>query len=220
MALAIFDLDNTLLGGDSDHAFGEFLIEERLVDALTHRDANDRFYRQYADGTLDIDEYLSFALKPLTRLSPEQLVDLSRRFVSSKVSRLLLPKASALLDSHRERGDTLLIITATNRFVTEPIAELLGVPHLIASEPERAEDGRITGRIVGTPSFQHGKIVRLDEWLQQHPQDLNGAYFYSDSMNDLPLLEQVDFPVAVNPDPRLHAHAERAGWPILDLRGE
>ncbi|HET8706845.1 MAG TPA: HAD family hydrolase [Pseudomonadales bacterium] len=219
MALAIFDLDNTLLGGDSDHAFGEFLIEERLVDALTHRDANDRFYRQYMDGTLDIHEYLSFALKPLTRLAPEQLVELSRRFVSSKVTPLLLPKANALLDSHRQRGDTLLIITATNRFVTEPIAELLGVPHLIATEPEKV-DGRYTGRIVGTPSFQHGKIVRLDEWLQDNPQDLDGSYFYSDSMNDLPLLQQVEYPVAVNPDARLRAHAEKEGWPILDLRGE
>jgi len=220
MALAIFDLDNTLLGGDSDHAFGEFLIEQKLVDVLTHRETNNRFYQQYSEGSLDIHEYVAFAVQPLMRMTIPELAELSRLFVASKVSPLILPKAAALLESHRQRGDTLLIITATNRFVTEPIAELLGVPHLIATELERHPDGRFTGRILGTPSFQHGKIVRLDEWLKDNPQDLEGAYFYSDSMNDLPLLEQVDYPVAVNPDPRLHAHAEKAGWPILDLRGE
>lgn len=219
MALAIFDLDNTLLGGDSDHAFGEFLIEENIVDADDHRLANDRFYRQYTDGTLDIHEYLAFALQPLKRFEAHQLEDLSLRFVDRKVRPLLLPKANELLRSHRERGDKLLIITATNRFVTEPIAHLLGVPDLIATEPER-ENGRFTGRIVGTPSFQHGKIERLDEWLVENPQDLDGSYFYSDSMNDLPLLQQVEYPVAVNPDARLRAYAEKAGWPILDLRSE
>lgn len=219
MSLAIFDLDNTLIRGDSDHAWGEFLVREGVVNADEHQRANDRFYQEYLDGSLDIHRYLAFALEPLTRLDPAELGTLRRRFMSNCVEPMGLSAAFDLLRRHREDGHTLLIITATNRFVTQPIADWLGVDDLIATEPEMT-DGRYTGRVSGTPSFRDGKVARLEAWLEGHHHDLNTAWFYSDSHNDLPLLERVGHPVAVDPDPTLDATARERGWPVLSLREE
>lgn len=217
MALAIFDLDNTLLGGDSDHAWGEFLVQKGIVDATEYGAANDRFYRAYQSGTLDIHEYLAFALEPLTRFDLAELKQLHDEFMRTKIAPLRLPKADALIAEHRARGDYLLIITATNAFITRPIGESLGVDALLASEPE-LRDGRYTGGIVGTPCFREGKVTCLREWLQQHPYDTAEAYFYSDSQNDLPLLNMVGQPIAVDPDATLRSEALARGWPIMSLR--
>ncbi len=218
MTLALFDLDNTLLAGDSDHAWGEFLVEEGLVDAEEYRKANDRFYQEYLNGELDIFHYLRFALQPLARHDMDELQAWREAFLEKKVRPMMQDKARELLDQHREQGHTLMIITATNRFVTEPIAELLGVEHLIATEPELV-NGRYTGEVAGTPSFQDGKVTRLNDWLEQHGRTLEGSCFYSDSHNDVPLLKQVENPVAVDPDPRLEALAKESGWPVISLRG-
>ncbi len=217
MSLAIFDLDNTLLGGDSDHAWGEFLCEKGIVDADEYSRANDYFYEQYKNGGLDIFEFLSFALKPLAVLEPEQLETLHQQFMQEKIEPILLPKAEELLAKHKEQGDFLLIITATNRFVTGPIAERLGVDEIIATDPEKI-DGRYTGKVAGTPCFQDGKVTRLNTWLDDKGFSLEDSYFYSDSHNDLPLLELVTNPIAVNPDDILEEHANNKLWPILDLR--
>ena len=217
MSLAIFDLDNTLIGGDSDHAWGEFLCEQGIVDAEEYRRANDYFYEQYKNGGLDIYEFLRFALKPLATLAPEQLNTLHLQFMQEKIEPILLPKAEELLAKHREQGDFLLIITATNHFVTSPIAERLGVDAIIATDPEQV-DGRYTGEVSGTPCFQDGKVTRLNKWLEAQDFSLEGSYFYSDSHNDLPLLELVTHPVAVNPDEILEEHACNKLWPVLDLR--
>ncbi len=217
MRLAIFDLDNTLLGGDSDHAWGEFLCRKGIVDPDAYRRANDYFYQQYQSGSLDIHEYLNFALLPLTRHELGQLQQWHQEFMATVIEPMLLPQAEALLRRHRDNGDFLLIITATNRFVTQPIADRLGVDAILATEPEM-KDGAYTGHIAGTPCFQHGKIEHLQHWLAETGHNLSGSYFYSDSHNDLPLLALVDHPVAVNPDPALQRHAEQRGWPILDLR--
>jgi len=217
LSLAIFDLDNTLLDLDSDHAWGEFLIEQGAVDATTYRDANERFYQQYQDGTLDIMAYLALALKPLAENTPEQLAAWHQQFMASKIEPHILTRGEELLARHRAKGDRLLIITATNRFITGPIAERLGVDDLIAVEPE-IEAGHYTGRVVGTPSFREGKVERLDAWLAEEDVTLDGAWFYSDSHNDLPLLERVDHPVAVDPDDALREAATQRGWRILSLR--
>jgi HAD superfamily hydrolase (TIGR01490 family) len=218
MALAIFDLDNTLLNGDSDHAWGEFLCRKGVVDEVEYREANDRFYQLYKEGKLDILEFLSFALKPLSQHSNEQLAAWHAEFMSDVVEPMMLPKAEALLRKHRDAGDKLMIITATNRFVTGPIAARLNVPVIIATEPEQV-DGKYTGQVTDIPCFQEGKVVRLNRWLKENSESLDGSYFYSDSINDLPLLEGVTHPVAVNPDERLTAIATERNWPILDLRG-
>ncbi|MGO1500893.1 MAG: HAD family hydrolase [Marinobacter sp.] len=217
MTLAIFDLDNTLLAGDSDHAWGEFLVEEGIVDAEAYRKANDRFYQEYLNGELDILNYLGFALQPLSVHSMDDLLKWRATFMDKKVRPMRLKKADELLNSHRERGHTLMIITATNRFVTEPIADALGIDHLIATEPEMV-NGRYTGGIAGTPSFQDGKVARLNDWLAATGESLNGAWFYSDSHNDLPLLEKVDNPIAVDPDPKLEEYARNQGWDVMTLR--
>lgn len=217
MTLAIFDLDNTLLAGDSDHAWGDFLVEEGIVDAEEYRKANDQFLQEYLNGELDIVHYLSFALKPLAQHSMENLLAWRERFMAHKVQPMMQSKAFQLLDSHREQGHTLMIITATNRFVTEPIAEALGIDHLIATDPEII-NGHYTGRVAGIPSFQDGKVTRLNEWLEAHKEDLTGAWFYSDSHNDVPLLQQVENPVAVDPDPKLDALARENGWKVMSLR--
>jgi HAD superfamily hydrolase (TIGR01490 family) len=217
VSLAIFDLDNTLLGGDSDHGWGEFLVSRGLVDEQHFRDSNDRFYHQYTTGELDIHAYLAFALEPLTQHSVEQLQAWHAEFMRDIVAPMRLAKADALLAEHRARGDYLLIITATNAFVTRSIAASLGVDDIIATEPE-LKNSRYTGRIVGTPSFREGKVTRLNEWLQAHTYDLATASFYSDSLNDLPLLEMVGKPVAVDPDATLRATAIERGWPVISLR--
>lgn len=218
VALAIFDLDNTLIAGDSDHSWGVFLVEKQLVDAETYRIANDRFYADYKNGTLDIRAYLQFSLAPLKHHSLAKLAELHAEFMEQYIEPLMLPKAEALLHKHRTQGDHLLIITATNGFVTRPIAKRLGVTDILATDPEILNN-RYTGDFTGTPCFQAGKISHLQEWLKAHQHPLDGAYFYSDSINDLPLLEQVDNPVAVDPDERLASIARARNWPILSLRG-
>ena len=217
VTLAIFDLDNTLIAGDSDHSWGEFLVRKALVDGDAFRRANDQFYQDYQDGSLDIHAYLAFALAPLTRHTQAELAQLHNEFMDAHVEPLILPKALALLQKHKDKGDQLLIITATNGFVTRPIAARLGVKDILASDPELV-DGRYTGKCVGTPCFQEGKVTRLQEWLSSRDESLEGSYFYSDSINDLPLLEQVSHPVAVDPDARLRAIAESRGWKIMSLR--
>jgi HAD superfamily hydrolase (TIGR01490 family) len=224
MKLAIFDLDNTLLGGDSDHAWGEFLIDEGLVDAKTHRTRNDAFYRQYQNGTLDIADYVAFAAEPIAGLSPQRLKLLHEAFMERFIHPMQLPKAVALLDAHRQAGDQCVIITATNRFITSPIARWLGVGELIATELETV-DGIYTGKMEGTPCFQHGKVTRLGEWLETRNErpgspalSLDDSIFYSDSFNDLPLLEQAGEAVAVDPDERLREIAGQRDWRILSLR--
>ncbi|XKF16289.1 HAD-IB family hydrolase [Halomonas sp. BLK-85] len=217
MSLAIFDLDNTLLSTDSDHAWGEFLLEQGAVDAVAYQAANERFMADYNAGTLDIDAFLEVALKPLADNSPEQLAAWHQQFMVSKIEPHILPKAEELIARHRTRGHTLLIITATNQFITGPIAERLGIDHLIAVQPEMV-DGRYTGKVDGIPSFREGKVARLEQWLEHQEMTLDGAWFYSDSHNDLPLLEQVDHPVAVDPDDTLREIAEQRQWRIMSLR--
>lgn len=217
MTLAIFDLDQTLLSGDSDHAWGEFLVESGLVDADTVGAANDRFFADYQAGRLDIQAYLAFVLEFLAGKTPAELAPLHQRYMDAKVIPMIQPGTPALLDKHRALGHTLMIITATNRFVTEPIANYLGIEHLIACDVEQI-DGRYTGRPEGIPSFREGKVTRLNDWLRTHQQTLTDAWFYSDSHNDLPLLSLVDHPIAVNPDARLQAEAEHRGWSIISLR--
>ena len=217
MALAIFDLDNTLIAGDSDHRWGEFACTEGLVDATEHARGNDAFLQDYQDGCLDIDAYLQFALSTIAGLNTTEVARLQERFLRDWVEPMMLPAAEALLARHRERGDTLLIITATNTVVTRPIADRLGVPDLIGCDVECHND-IYTGRPTGVPSFREGKIARLQDWLEHQPISTRGAYFYSDSHNDLPLLDWVDNPVAVDPDPQLSQVAEDRGWPIISLR--
>lgn len=219
MSLAIFDLDNTLLGGDSDYLWGQFLVESGAVDAEFYERENQRFYAAYHAGTLDIQEYLAFVLQPLAAHEPALLHAWRERFVAERVRPLILPKAQALLQHHRQAGDTLLIITATTRFVTQPIAELLGVPHLLATEVEM-HHGRYTGKSYDIPCFQEGKVRRLEAWLDQTGHTLEESWFYSDSLNDLPLLSRVTYPVAVDPDVTLARFARERGWPVISLRGE
>ncbi|MDO6565193.1 HAD family hydrolase [Amphritea sp. 1_MG-2023] len=217
MSLAIFDLDNTLLNGDSDHAWGEFLCNKGIVNTAAYRQANDYFFQQYQAGTLDIFEFLEFALKPLSEQEPAALEQLHQEFMQTSVAPMMLDKAATLLQKHRDQGDYLLIITATNRFVTGPIAAALGVDHTLATEAEMI-DGRYTGKVAGVPCFQAGKVERLDAWLAETGHSMDDSYFYSDSINDKPLLERVTHPVAVDPDERLKQAAEAQGWPIISLR--
>jgi len=217
MALAIFDLDNTLLGGDSDYLWGEFLVENKLVDSESYQWANQHFYDQYLAGTMDIFEFLAFQLKPLADNSSADLERWRTQYLVEKIDPIILPAAQKLIAHHRQQGDTLLIITATNRFITAPIAQKLGIPHLIATEAEMIE-GLYTGNVAGTPSYQHGKVERLQDWLSSQNQTLAGSYFYSDSHNDLPLLNMVEHPIAVDPDPKLLAIAQQQGWQTISLR--
>ena len=216
MTLAIFDLDHTLLAGDSDHAWGQFLIDKEIVDAVSYREANERYYAQYRAGTLDIFEFQEFSLKPLTRHDRAQLDAWHREFLSTRIRPMITPAARALVEDHRRQGHTLMIITATNRFVTGPIAREFAIDHLLATDPEEA-DGRFTGRVAGIPCYREGKVARLRAWLEQHHTSLAGSWFYSDSHNDLPLLELVDHPVAVNPDDVLRREAGVRRWPVMAL---
>jgi HAD superfamily hydrolase (TIGR01490 family) len=216
VALALFDLDNTLLAGDSEHAWGEFLVEIGAVDEETFRAENDRLYEEYLAGTLDIYESIRFQLGPLMEHPPDTLRRWQEEFMRSRIEPMITPAAVALVEKHRAAGDDLAIITASNSFVTRPIADCFGVRELLAVELERAY-GRYTGRVLGTPTFQEGKVLRLQEWIKTKGLGLGGSHFYSDSHNDLPLLELVDHPVTVDPDPLLRAHAEAMGWPILSL---
>ena len=218
MRLALFDLDNTLLAGDSDFEWAQFLIEQGVVDRELYEARNQSFYDQYKAGTLDILEFLDFQLKPLSRHPRVQLDAWHRDYMARKVIPMVAPGAAALLDKHRD--DVRVIVTATNSFVTAPIARYLGVEHLIATDPEQ-KDGEFTGRVAGTPAFKTGKVTRLEAWLAAQGKawaDVAESWFYSDSLNDLPLLAHVHHPVAVDPDPNLKAHAQAHGWPVISLR--
>jgi HAD superfamily hydrolase (TIGR01490 family) len=215
--LAIFDLDNTLLGGDSDYLWGRWLVQHRLVDGAFYERENQRFYFDYKAGTLDIYEFRRFALRPLAENDLDKLLALREQFMAEVIQPIILPAAQRLVDEHRAQGHTLLIITATNRFVTEPIAQAFGIDNLIATDPE-FKDGRYTGEVSGTPSFREGKVERLNTWLRENGYNLASSWFYSDSLNDLPLLEMVTHPVAVDADPTLSDHAAAKGWPIISLR--
>jgi HAD superfamily hydrolase (TIGR01490 family) len=219
MRLAVFDLDNTLLTGDSDYLWGQFLVERGLVDRVCYERENMRFYEEYKAGTLDIHEFCRFSLAPLAEHDLATLLSWREQFVRDKILPIVAPLSRPLLERHRSQGEHLLITTATNRFVTEPIAELLGVDTLIATDPEFAA-GRYTGRIAGLPNFQAGKVVRLEQWIAQQGGTVEIATAYSDSRNDLPLLERAQYPVAVDPDDVLRAEAVRRGWPVISLRGE
>jgi HAD superfamily hydrolase (TIGR01490 family) len=217
MTLAIFDLDNTLLAGDSDHLWGQYLVDRHIVDGELYERENERFYREYREGTLDIYEFLAFSLKPLADHSLQDLYRWREEFIDTQVRPIILPQALELVEHHRQQGHTLMIITATNRFVTEPIAGLFSIQNLLATEPEMNSHG-YTGRVAGTPCFQEGKVTRLREWLADNSEDLKSACFYSDSHNDIPLLDMVENPVAVDPDEQLQAYATDKGWPVMSLR--
>lgn len=217
MRLALFDLDNTLLGGDSDHAWGDYLCERGILDPVEYKARNDAFYVDYLAGKLNLTDYLNFSLEILATTEMAQLDEWHRDFMRDCIEPIILPKALELLASHRAAGDKLVIITATNRFVTGPIAERLGVETLLATECEM-QNGRYTGRSFDVPCFREGKVTRLNRWLEENGLSLEDSYFYSDSMNDLPLLEQVTHPVVVNPDPNLHEEAKRRGWKEISLR--
>ncbi len=217
MALAIFDLDNTLLAGDSDYLWGQYLVDRGIVDRTQYEEANARFYEDYKAGSLDIDAFLRFALKPLSEHSRAQLEQWRSEFVEAMIQPILLPAAREVINAHKTRGDTLMIITATNAFVTAPIAALYGIEHLIATLPEIRND-RYTGNYLGTACFQEGKVTRLNAWLNDTGASLKGSWFYSDSHNDLPLLKMVESAVAVDPDETLKAHAAQENWPQITLR--
>ena len=217
MTLAIFDLDNTLIADDSDYLWGKFLVDQGIVDRLVYDKINAQFYEDYQNGTLDMMAFLRFALEPLAAHPIEQLHNWRQDFINSIIKPLLLDKAKALVEKHRSQGDTLLVITATNSFITAPIVALYGIENLIATTPEMI-DGKYTGNVNGVPCFQEGKVTRLNEWLTLNNEKLEGSYFYSDSHNDLPLLKLVDFPVAVDPDEKLRDFADTQKWEIISLR--
>lgn len=218
MAVALFDLDNTLLAGDSDYLWGTFLVEQGIVDGDYYETENNRFYQEYKDGVLDIYEFLRFSLRPLRENDPATLQHLREAFLRQCIDPIIPDASRRLIAKHREAGDELIIITATNSFVTHPIAQRLGVRHLIATEPEIIE-GRYTGNVAGEPCFREGKVKRLHQWLAEYRMNLQASWFYSDSHNDIPLLEEVDNPVAVDPDEILSELARRRGWPEISLRG-
>lgn len=220
MNLALFDLDNTLLPIDSDYEWGQFLSKIGAVDAQAHAARNAAFFEQYQNGTLDPIEYLEFAFGTLARFPRSQLDAWHAQFMHEVIQPVIHPAALELVNKHQSNGDLVAIITATNRFVTGPIAKAFGVPHLIAAEPEISPSGDITGRLVGTPPFGAGKVINTKNWLaslgKQLP-DFSHSFFYSDSQNDIPLLSVVSNPVATNPNARLLAHAKEHGWPTLHL---
>lgn len=217
--LALFDLDHTLLPLDSDYEWGEFTIRLGWCDKEAFGKRNDAFFADYQAGRLDVHDYVRFATEAVRRQGPQAAAAAHARFMAEVIEPALRPQALALLQNHQARGDLVVIVTATNEFVTRPIAQRLGVQALIAVELERDASGWITGEIAGVPSMREGKVRRLEEWLAHRDLTLaqTESAFYSDSMNDLPLLERVDHPVATNPDDRLRAVARERHWPILDL---
>jgi len=218
--LVLFDLDNTLLAGDSDYSWSLFLIGEGLLDEASHQARNEQFYDDYKNGCLDIDAFLQFQLAPLAQHSRQQLDTLHAKFMETVIQPMMTEKAQMLVNKHQAEGALCMIITATNSFVTGPIATAFGIEHLIGTEPEII-DGEFTGNVSGLPSFQAGKVTRLNAWLEARGQqlsDFSTTYFYSDSHNDLPLMKLVEHPVAVDADPQLTAHAKENGWPAISLR--
>jgi HAD superfamily hydrolase (TIGR01490 family) len=218
--LALFDLDHTLLPIDSDYEWGQFLVRIGAVDAAEFKRRNDAFFAQYQAGTLDPVEYLEFALGTLARFPRAELDAMHARFMAEVIEPAILPSARALLQRHLDAGDLVCIVTATNRYVTAPIARALGVEHLIAAVPEEDSQGNLTGRLLGTPTQGQGKVVHTHAWLEQIGTPLSGfgsSHFYSDSHNDIPLLSVVTHPVATNPNAALSTHATSLGWPLLHL---
>ena len=218
MKLAIFDLDHTLINGDSDSLWNDYMIENSIVERQEHLARKRAFDADYHEGTLDNDQYLEFSLSPLALHSIDRLYDWRADFVEQRIKPIIAPGTHDLLGSHREQDHQLLIISATHLFITAPIADLLGVPTVLSTEPEIIEN-RYTGKYLGTPTYQEGKVVALHEWLHGSEFNMQGSYFYSDSINDLALLEEVDHPVAVHPDEKLKAIAEQRGWPVIHLQG-
>ena len=217
MALALFDLDNTLLAGDSDYLWGEFLTEQGIVDADLYARENQRFYDEYKKGTLDIHEFQAFSQQPLVHNDHAKMLALREQFLDDKIKPIMSPASFELIDKHRSTGDTLVVITATNSFITRPITRAFGIEHLLATEPEIV-NGKYTGNIDGTPCFQEGKVTRLNQWMKAQNQTLKGSWFYSDSHNDLPLLLEAENPVAVDADEKLLDYARQHNWPIMSLR--
>ncbi len=218
--LTLFDLDNTLLAGDSDFSWAQFLIAKGLIDRELHEAQNQRFYDEYVAGTLDIHAFLDFQLAPLARHDRQTLENLRREFMRDVIAPMMLPAAQAEVAAAHARGDLVAVVTATNAFVTGPIARAFGIEHLIATVPA-VEHGQFTGKPRGTPSFQAGKIARVEAWLESLGlwwSSFETVRFYSDSHNDLPLMERVDEPVAVDPDPLLAGIAARRGWRIVSFR--
>jgi len=218
VSLAIFDLDNTLIADDSDFLWGQFLVNQGIVDKDHYEQANSKFYEDYKQSRLDIVEFLDFSLAPLAKNDAEQLFQWRKQFIEEVISPILLQPARDLVNKHREQGDTLLVITATNRFVTEPIVKLYGIDNLLATTPEFI-DGQYTGKFIGTPCFQSGKVTLLQEWLKESEETMENSWFYSDSHNDLALLKLVENPVAVDPDDTLRNYARQTNWPVISLRG-
>jgi len=220
MRLALFDLDHTLIPLDSDYAWGQFTVTLGWRDAETHTRANDAFYEQYKAGTLDINEYIRFSVGAVREHGQARADAAHRRFMDEVIRPAMLPQALELVRRHQAAGDQVVIVTATNEFITRPIAQAFGVDELIAIDLERDGQGNPTGAIRGTPSFREGKVARVEQWLAERGLDwsrVGHSTFYSDSINDLPLLEKVHEPVATNPDARLHAIAAERGWRILNL---
>ena len=221
--LALFDLDHTLLPFDSDYEWGQFLVRKGIVDGNDYEKQNDRFYQDYKDGKLDIHAFLKFALKPLAEHSRSELQEWHKLFMSEVISSRLNKKAIDLVKLHQDAGDLCCVVTATNSFVTRPIVESFGIQHLVATEPATEQDnpnGNFTGDVKGIPNFREGKIQRVQDWLRTQELELSRlprSYFYSDSINDLPLLEKVTDPIATNPDERLRHEAINRSWPILEL---
>jgi HAD superfamily hydrolase (TIGR01490 family) len=218
--LALFDLDNTLLAGDSDYNWSLFLISEGLLDAKTHHDRNEQFYADYKEGRLNIVEFLKFQLKPLSEHPKVFLDELHKKYMQKIIRPMMTDKAQNLVDEHKRNGDLCIVITATNSFVTKPIATAYGVEHLIGSDPEMV-NGEYTGGVTGVPTYKEGKVIRLNQWLEARGKSLNDfekSYFYSDSHNDLALMKLVTNPVVVDADAILKAYAEEHAWPQLSLR--
>lgn len=220
MNLCLFDLDHTLIPLDSDHEWGEFMVRVGWADGAEFRRRNDEFYRQYQDGVLDLPAYIEFATTVWRHKPAAEAEAMRQRFMGEVIGPALLPQAQALVREHQQRGDLLAVVTATNEFITAPIAQAFGVPHLLAVQLERDAQRRVTGRVQGTPTFREGKVLRVNEWLASlghHWSDFARISFYSDSLNDLPLLERATDPVATNPSPALEALARARGWRILQL---
>ena len=220
MNLALFDLDNTILAGDSDYNWSRFLIQEGYLDGAIHAEKNEKFYADYKAGTLDIYAFVEFQFKPLARNPRTVLNQLLKKYVEEVIKPMITEKARALVKRHQEEGDLIIVITATNSFITRPIAELFGIENLIGTDPEEKE-GEFTGKVSGLPSFKEGKVTRLEAWLKGKNLSLASfekSYFYSDSHNDLPLMQKVTHPVAVDSDDVLSEYAQSKGWPQISLR--
>ena len=219
--LALFDLDHTLIPGDSDLLWTKFLVEKNQIEEANTR-LSDRFFAQYKNGTLDLKEFLDYQLKPLKVIKKSSLLSLREEFIHEKIRPIICEKAKELVNSHIVAGHLCALVTATNEFITEPIAEIFGFHKLIATLVEKDSKGEYTGRSYGVASFQDGKIIRVKEWLnglQFRLHDFEKTFFYSDSVNDIPLLESVTDPIATNPDDILHKHAEKLGWRIIYIFG-